>query len=311
MSRKAVDVAARAIRHVGWRWARNSALLAACLITLGPGQGVADADEALLRCIARHGQAALKACDEAAGSDLGPAERAAAHYNKGLELMSLGRYEDAARAFVEAARLTPGVPAVHTSLGAALAHLHRWHEAAQAHRQALRAVPNDPDAHYNLGVALGHLGDWTEAITEFRTAAQLNPGDAEARYNLAIAFNAVGRQEEAIAAYGEAVRIRPGYAAAWGNLGMTAFLLGRDGEAAAAFARAEAAQSGYFKTRDVQRGAWETARRRLKGAPYSSPADSGGARSSSAPPGAALSVVRDEHNEAQAPTPSRKRADLP
>jgi Flp pilus assembly protein TadD len=311
MSRTAVDFAARAIRHVGWHWARSSALLGACLITLGSGHGVADADQALLRCIARHGQTALKACDEAVGSDLGPAERAAAYYNKGLELMSLGRYEGAERAFVEAARLTPGVPAVHTSLGAALAHLHRWHEAARAHRQALRADPNDPDAHYNLGVALGHLGDWAEAITEFRTAAQLNPGDADARYNLGIAFNAVGRQEEAIAAYGEAVRIRPGYAAAWGNLGMTAFLLGRDGEAAAAFARAEAARPGYFKTRDVQRGAWATARRRLNGTPSSSPAESRGAHHSSAPPGVPSSVVRDAHHEAHSSTSSRQEPSFP
>jgi hypothetical protein len=86
VSTKAVDLAARAIRHVGWRWVRSSALLAACLVALSPGQGAADPDQALLRCIARHGQAALKACDEASGSDLGPAERAAPYYHKGLEL---------------------------------------------------------------------------------------------------------------------------------------------------------------------------------------------------------------------------------
>ena len=64
--------------------------------------------------------------------------------------MSLGRDEDAARAFAEAARLTPGVPAVHTSLGVTLAHLHRWHEfnavgrqeeAIAAYGEAVRVSP--------------------------------------------------------------------------------------------------------------------------------------------------------------------------
>lgn len=305
MSRTAVDFAARAIRHGGLPWVKSSALLTACLVALSPEPGAADPDQALLRCVARHGQAALEACDEAVASDLGRAQRGAAHYHRGLELMSLGRDEDAARAFAEAARLTSGVPAVHTSLGVALAHLHRWHEAVEAYRHALRVDFNDADAHYNLGVALGHLGGWAEAITEFRTAARLNPVDAEARYNLGLAFNAVGRQEEAIAAYGEAVRVSPGYATAWGNLGMTAFLLGRDGEAAAAFARAEAMQPGYFETRDVQRGAWETARRRLEGAPGSPSAESASVRSSLAPPRAG------PHTEATAPKLSRQRTRVP
>lgn len=312
MRTNAVDLAARAIRLGGLPWVRSSALLTACLVTLSPGQGAADPGEALLRCIARHGQAALKACDEAASSDLGPAERAAAHYHKGLELMSLGRDEAAARAFIEAARLTPGVPAVHTSLGVALAHLLRWHEAAQAHQQALRVDPNDPDAHYNLGVALSHLGRWTEAVTEFRTVTQLNPNDADAHYNLGIGFNAVGRQEEAIAAYGEAVRVRPGYAAAWGNLGMIALLLGRDWEAAAAFACADAAQPGYFETREVQRGAWEAVRRRLPEAPCSSAAKScGRAGSSLAARSGGATTECDGVNETRPPNPLPKGPDRP
>jgi hypothetical protein len=109
----------------------------------------------------------------------------------------------------------------------------------------------------------------------------------------------------------ETVRVRPGYAAAWGNLGMTAFLLGRDGEAAVAFARAEALQPGYFETRDVQRGAWETARRRMKGSPYSPPAESGGAPSSLAPPRAGPPTVCDGHTEARDPKPSRKGTGVP
>ena len=312
MSRKAVDLAARAHRHVAGRWARHSALLAACLIALSAGRGVAGPDEALFHCIARHGQAALKACDEAAMSDLGPDERAAAHYHKGLELMRRSRYEDAVQAFGAAARLTPGVPAVHTSLGAALAHLHRWHEAAQADRQALLVDPTDPNAHYNLGVALSHLGTWTEAIAEFTTAAQISPIDADARYNLGIAFNAAGRHEEAIAAYREAVRARPGHAAAWGNLAMTAILLGRDGEAAAAFACAEAAQPGYFEARAVQGGAWEAARRRLRKAPCSSAVGSRGSTCSSvAVQSGGSPAVCDGHHEARPPTSSRKGSDRP
>ncbi len=311
MSRKAVDLAARAHRHVAGRWARHSALLAACLIALSAGRGVAGPDEALFHCIARHGQAALKACDEAAMSDLGPDERAAAHYHKGLELMRRSRYEDAARAFGAAARLTPGVPAVHTSLGAALAHLHRWHEAAQADRQALLVDPTDPDAHYNLGVALSHLGAWTAAISEFRAAAQFSPIDADARYNLGIAFNAAGRHEEAIAAYRDAVRARPGYAAAWGNLAMTALLLGREGEAAAAFACAEAAQPGYFEARAVQGGAWEAVRRRLRKAPCSSAAGSRGGPCSSIARGEGPPAGCDGYIAARPPTASRQGLDRP
>ena len=37
-----------------------------------PGPGVADPHDALLRCMARHGQAALTACDEAAVRTSGP-----------------------------------------------------------------------------------------------------------------------------------------------------------------------------------------------------------------------------------------------
>jgi Flp pilus assembly protein TadD len=251
------------------RWARNLAFLIASVIALRPGQGVAGPEPALLGCITLHGRAALYACDEAATSTLEPAMRAAAYYNKGLELASAGRYKEAAHALRQAARLSPGIPEIHTSLGAVLGHLHHWHEAAWAHRQAVRADADDRDAHYNLGVALAHIGRWTEAISEFRTTARLDPADADARYNLGIAFNAVGNHKAAIAAYGEAVRLRPDYAAAWGNLGMTAFLLDRNGDAAAAFARAGAAQPDYFATREIQRLAWEQARQRLQRPPSS------------------------------------------
>jgi cytochrome c-type biogenesis protein CcmH/NrfG len=58
-----------------------------------------------------------------------------------------------------------------------------------------------------------------------------------------------------------AVRVRPDHVEAWGDLGTTAYLSGCYRDSVEAFDKAQRLRANYLDHRDVQRSAWEDARR--------------------------------------------------
>jgi tetratricopeptide (TPR) repeat protein len=83
------------------------------------------------------------------GDDGGGLTEAEEHFNKALDYVGEGRFDDAIAQFSKAIELNP----------------------------------NLVEAHYNRGIAYGHPGNFEQAIGAFDQAIRLDPQDAEAYYN--------------------------------------------------------------------------------------------------------------------------------
>jgi tetratricopeptide (TPR) repeat protein len=147
-------------------------------------------------------------------------ENARGHHNLGSALDNEGRYDEAVRAFREAARLDPLDETTYTSLGQSLARQGKLSEALAALRRALEIGPQYAKAHRMLGTVFAMMGETDQAIDALRQAAELDPRDPRTHYNLANALSEKGLAEEAIEHYEAALRLRPQFPDALVNLGI-------------------------------------------------------------------------------------------
>ncbi len=138
---------------------------------------------------------------------------------RALALGSLGRIDEAIRAYAAAAEAHPQKQAVFSNLGNALLAAGRPAEAVAAYRRAVAFDPSFAKAWLNLGVALDRTGDANAAIAALKTAAQLEPKNARAQDNLGAALEKAGDREAAREAYGAALQADPNYAPALINRG--------------------------------------------------------------------------------------------
>ena len=92
-----------------------------------------------------------------------------------------GDWPAAARAYEQAASLTPASPAVWTQLGHSLKEAGDRAPAAQAYKNVLALRPAEKEAYCYLGFLLADLDRWLEARAVLARAFALDPGDAEVR----------------------------------------------------------------------------------------------------------------------------------
>lgn len=195
-----------------WREAEEHyARAARHLPAFGPAHlGLADAR--LARGDLAGARAALRAGREAAPKDARLAEREA------QVLRRLGRREDAARAFADAAALAPRDALLKVQLGEALRDVGRFDEAAAALREALALDPA-PASYWNaLGLIHAAAGDLPAAENAFREAATRDPRDAQFAYNVGLALLRQGRRAEAAPWFRKALDLRPTFADARARL---------------------------------------------------------------------------------------------
>ncbi|HEX8500170.1 MAG TPA: tetratricopeptide repeat protein [Pyrinomonadaceae bacterium] len=156
-----------------------------------------------------------------------PAEQKALRHNeRGLELFSKGRLEQAVKEYEEAIRAAPALAAAHNNLGSAHFAAGRFEEAAGSFRRACALDAAYGQAHFNLALAyiklgreqeaheaLGaalraynaageaHLkaGRLGEAEESFRGMLQIDPEYAPAHLRLGLVYNAARRYDEAAA----------------------------------------------------------------------------------------------------------------
>jgi Flp pilus assembly protein TadD len=141
------------------------------------------------------------------------------HFNLGLALFRLSRFDEAAASFAEAARLKPDWPVPHYDLGNALHAAGRAEEAARAYRAALKLQPDYPQAEANLANVLKATGKRAQAITAYRRLLRRHPALAEVHNNLGATLLEDGDSAGAESAFREAIRLRPDFVEAIGNLG--------------------------------------------------------------------------------------------
>lgn len=117
---------------------------------------------------------------------------------------------DQARQFhAKALSINPYNATAHYNIGIALEKLHRYEEAAGAYRAALLIEPNDAESENNLGLLYGKAGLFDEAIRHHLNAIDIEPHFPEAAFNLGLAYKAKGMVMQAAQAFSLAKELNP------------------------------------------------------------------------------------------------------
>jgi len=198
------------------RFARQTAILAVCLATLGASGCAASGPSELQRIQAR------------------------AAYERGLSDLGEGRPALGLAALREAVTLDEGHAAYHNALGLLLLDLKKQSEALAEFSRALALDPTLAEAQHNLGVALAEGGRWEDAIAAYQKVLSIPayPTPDITYHNLGWVQYNVGRYREAEEALRLAIRLDPQQPGYYYTLGLVLLRTGIRAEARAAFRQA-------------------------------------------------------------------------
>jgi len=101
--------------------------------------------------------------------------------------------------------------------------LGRYNDALKAFQKTVKLDQNNPEYLNNLGIIFEKQQNWYCAIKAYKNALNLRPNFVEAIYNIANVFKAQKKFEISITYYNKALRLKPNYIRAYNNLG-TIFL---------------------------------------------------------------------------------------
>lgn len=119
------------------------------------------------------------------------------HYNLGVALAQLDRFDEAASAFDRSLELDPVNAAACNNLGAMLMVQEQTDAALAAFLTAIKLNPEYASAYSNLGRLLLQTGKAEDAVTILEQAMRLNPNDPDAWRALADALEATGDEKGA------------------------------------------------------------------------------------------------------------------
>ncbi len=149
------------------------------------------------------------------------ADKLIAILQRGVAMHRDGKTVEAAAAYAEALRISPGNPDALNLLGVAKGALGLASEAAALIRQAIAASPSNAAYYVNLGKALADGGDLDGATAAYQQAAQLAPENPLVAYNLGVTLKEAGSLGDAVSALRRATELDRGFVEAWFALGTT------------------------------------------------------------------------------------------
>jgi len=173
-----------------------------------------------------------------------PEDLAALHL-LAVVLSDAGLNEQAIGFFEGALALGGPDSAILYNYGHALQSLGRLDQAARAFRHAAEAAPLRTDSWYNLGETELQRENPAAAILAFEKVLEQDPESTEARINLGLALRKVGRKDEALDLLEALVGSEPKNAAAQNNLGIILTELDQLADAKQSFQAALAVASDY------------------------------------------------------------------
>jgi len=162
-------------------------------------------------------------------------DRASAPYDRGMEMLSEDRFDEALGAANEAIANRDDQAPFFRLKGDALLGLGMIDQAKAAYRQSLRVDGRYVLANIGLGRAYLAEGDQAAAGREFETAARGYPGGVAAQYGLAMARFNQGRYEDALAPLQKVASAAPGNPRLQYMLAVCYDELGRPGPACASY----------------------------------------------------------------------------
>jgi tetratricopeptide (TPR) repeat protein len=121
-------------------------------------------------------------------------------YQRGVKLLAERRSDDGRQSLAVALKLYPNYFDAHFALGLELLRLGRFDEAIGELEQARVINPKDSRVYHTFGLVLFQQKKYGLAATVFAAALQLNPSDAEAQLMRGAALIEIGHLDEAEAA---------------------------------------------------------------------------------------------------------------
>lgn len=153
-------------------------------------------------------------------------QNAVAHFNIGVALRELGRFDEEVMAYDEALAAQPCFFEALFNRGNALRVLKRHREALASFSEAILLRPDHAEAFNNHGNVLGDLLRYHDALLSFDRALELKPDFAEVHNNRGNALEGLGRYDEALQSYQKAQQLDPDYADAHWNESLCRLLIG-------------------------------------------------------------------------------------
>jgi len=163
-----------------------------------------------------------------------------AHFNLGLALYKLERYDQAKQVLVKCLALNRADTRAHNQvdgptnqiLGIIYYNYSREdRKAIEAFQRSLKSLPKDSDTHYALGLAFLRQQNSSEALKAFDQAVQCGKTqDADLYYQRGLVLAEMGREEEAAASYAAALKIKPDFTQALENLALLYYRQEKDAE---------------------------------------------------------------------------------
>jgi tetratricopeptide (TPR) repeat protein len=163
-------------------------------------------------------------------------------YNRGVDKLNSGNYQDAIADFSQALQIDPNDSDTYYNRGYAHHSLGNYEKAIADYSEAIRLNPQFAQAFSNRGYTYFVLKNYQQAINDATKAIELNRdsdnayvsrGNAHdelgnsnrAYYNRGLTRNRLNQHQAAIQDYSEAVRLQPTFAEAYYNRGLSRFNL--------------------------------------------------------------------------------------
>lgn len=129
--------------------------------------------------------------------------------NNGVDFVSQGRYEEAAREFQKAIAIDPDFHIARYNLALAYYNIGRAKEAITEFEYLINGSYYFVNAHYNLGTIYLREGMTDKATEQLKIVAELEPNHAEAHFNLGYIYYKKNLLDDAMAEYQKGLAIKP------------------------------------------------------------------------------------------------------
>lgn len=130
-----------------------------------------------------------------------PSPAAKAAFEKGEAALAAGKLDDAATAYQDAIKATPGYAPALNGFGSVLFKQKKSGDAIVQFRAATDADPAFKLAWFNLGYAARKSSDFPTAAQAYEKYTALDANDPDGFYGLAESYKGAGQNDKAIAAY--------------------------------------------------------------------------------------------------------------
>ncbi len=150
------------------------------LVSVGPALGdeLDDLPEFKLENAREYALEAAQAVLKSASGEAQP------HFNLGMALSQLGRYEEAEKHLRLGLQIEPNRADMYRALGEIRIRQSRFEDAIEFFRKALEIEPHSEGVHRRIGMALAHSGDHDNAQKEYELELEHYPNDSLCRFLL-------------------------------------------------------------------------------------------------------------------------------